>query len=111
MSSSQIEQVSKILAGAVKVRLTSEQNGAKLRTTKNKFSKSMINNLIRQIIGLENQSMKDLRSTYEKTNTNSKPQLVRQIAYRLQELEYGFLSDRCKRKLDLQGISREKVRS
>jgi hypothetical protein len=49
--------------------------------------------------------MADLRSTYEKlycekTRANSRAQLIRQIAYRLQELEYGFLSEKYVKKLD-----------
>jgi hypothetical protein len=65
----------------------------------------MSNNLIKQIINLEKQSIKYLRSTYEKLycekpNTSSKSLLIQQIAYRLQELEYGFLSEKYAKKLD-----------
>jgi hypothetical protein len=103
MSSSSVEQVAEILANAIlraneKKPLTSRRYGAKLRTTKNKPVKNMANDLVQQIIDLEKQSMNDLRSTYEKLyfekpKMNSKSQLIRQIAYRLQELEYGFLSE------------------
>jgi hypothetical protein len=37
---------------------------------------------------------------HNNANINSKQQLIREIAYRLQELEYGFLSEKHARKLD-----------
>lgn len=65
----------------------------------------MNNNLTRQILNLERKTMSELKSIYaelyfEEIDTKSRNQIIRKIAYRLQELEYGFLSDKCTKKMN-----------
>jgi tRNA A37 threonylcarbamoyltransferase TsaD len=72
---------------------------------KNKREFYMDNNLMKQILNLEKKSFKGLKEMYEKlycecASTNSKSQLIRKIAYRLQELKYGFLSEKHDQKLE-----------
>ncbi|MBF0572014.1 MAG: DUF2924 domain-containing protein [Candidatus Omnitrophica bacterium] len=58
----------------------------------------MNQSIVEQIMTLKNQSVEELKAKYEevfkgeKPTSNNKPFLWRQIAYRLQELEYGGLS-------------------
>jgi hypothetical protein len=64
----------------------------------------MSDNILKQITDLKNKSVKELKALYtslynEESTLNSKQQLIRDIAYRLQELEYGFLSDKHNKKL------------
>ena len=64
--------------------------------------------VIRQIIELETKTTGELKDIYEKLYSKkiyssakiSKQQLTRKIAYRLQELEYGFLPEKYAKKLD-----------
>jgi hypothetical protein len=100
MSSSIIEEIAEVSTGAIKKCVqtqfgwTSEPNGAKLRIMlKNKCEFYMNNNLTKQILDLEKKSFKDLKEMHEKlycekSCANARPQLTRQIAYRMQELEY-----------------------
>jgi hypothetical protein len=79
--------------------------GAITVKTANGQIKTMSNNILKQIVNLKSKSTKELESLYislhnEKPTLNSKQQLIRDIAYRLQELEYGFLSDKHSKKLD-----------
>jgi hypothetical protein len=65
----------------------------------------MINNTTKQILSLDQKSTKELNEMYvklycEKPNVRSKSHLIRKIAYRLQELEYGFLPDKYVKKLE-----------
>lgn len=64
----------------------------------------MNNNTIKQILSLNDESLKELKNIYarlycQKTTLTSKQQLIQKIAYRMQELEYGFLSDKHSKKL------------
>lgn len=65
----------------------------------------MSNNVLKQIVDLKNKSTQELTEIYiklynENPVLNSKQHLIRDIAYRLQELEYGFLSDKHSKKLE-----------
>jgi hypothetical protein len=65
----------------------------------------MINNTTKQILSLNQKSTKELREMYaklycEESHIKSKSKLIRKIAYRLQELEYGFLPDKYVKKLE-----------
>ncbi len=65
----------------------------------------MDNNLTKQILNLERKTMGELKSMYaelyfEEIDTKSRNQIIRKIAYRLQELEYGFLSDKSSKKMN-----------
>lgn len=67
--------------------------------------KTMSNNVLKQIIDLKDKSTNELIDIYtklynEKPMLNSKQQLIRDIAYRLQELKYGFLSEKSSKRLD-----------
>lgn len=62
-------------------------------------------NIIKEIIKLSDKSLQELRELYiklydEPPYINIKQHLVRDIAYRLQELEYGFLSTPSAKKLE-----------
>ena len=59
--------------------------------------------MARQIAALQRLTVKELRSRYaevfgEPTNANNRDWLLRRIAWRLQELAEGGLSDRAKRR-------------
>jgi hypothetical protein len=80
-------------------------NGAITVKNTNGQVKIMSNNILKQIVNLKSKSTKELEELYtslysEKPTLNSKQQLIRDIAYRLQELEYGFLSEKHNKKLD-----------
>jgi hypothetical protein len=105
--SSNVEQIAEILASAIcaKISLTPASSGAKLQALKKKQVLKMPSGLMKQILSLETKSMQDLRGMYaklycKKANSTSKQKLIRDIAYRLQELEYGFLSEKYVKRLD-----------
>lgn len=65
----------------------------------------MNNNITKQILNLNKKPIKALREMYEKLYCeyvvpSSRHQLIRKIAYRMQELEYGFLSEKHVKKLE-----------
>ena len=65
----------------------------------------MGNNITKQILDLDKKPIKDLRELYEKlyfeeAKSTTRCILIRKIAYRLQELEYGFLSEKHAKKLE-----------
>jgi hypothetical protein len=76
----------------------------------------MINNTTKQILSLDQKSTKELIEMYvklycEKPNVRSKSQLIRKIAYRLQELEYDFLPDKYVKKLEFYADQMSKGKS
>jgi hypothetical protein len=111
MGKSNVVQIAEILTDVIKKRvqtqfgLTSEASGAKLQELKKKQVLKMPSDLMKQILSLETKSMQDLREIYtklyyKKTDSTSKQKLIRDISYRLQELEYGFLSEKHAKRLD-----------
>jgi hypothetical protein len=76
----------------------------------------MINNTTKQILSLDQKSTKELNEMYvklycEAPNVRSKSQLIRKIAYKLQELEYGFLPDKYVKKLEFYANQMSKGKS